>query len=131
MSIFKIEKDAERYIETREVKEIPNISDIDQPHWLCDLRGADVSKFDLSDKYETLKHADFDDGTLFPTEDKMPLNFNPRKKYSKAYRWIHLFHLSNDLFLLSYLLNYVLFLSYKCTKFFFYLIVVSMVAQHP
>lgn len=44
--------------------------------WQVDLRGYNVSKLDLTDSLEDLLYADFDAGTVWPPNDRMPLDFD-------------------------------------------------------
>jgi len=44
-----------------------------------DLRGYDLSKLDLKKAENDLKHSIFDDGTIWPSRDKMPENFEPKQ----------------------------------------------------
>ncbi|MEW6364688.1 MAG: S8 family serine peptidase [Acidobacteriota bacterium] len=47
------------------------------PDWgSYDLRGYDLSRLDLRDKYNELMLADFDDVTVWPSADWMPAGFN-------------------------------------------------------
>jgi len=41
-----------------------------------DLRGYDLSELDLSGSFESLLNADFDDRTIWPSDDRMPGDYN-------------------------------------------------------
>jgi hypothetical protein len=47
------------------------------PHFEVDLRGQDVSQFDLKDKSNVLRLADFDSQTRWPEPPRMPAGFDP------------------------------------------------------
>lgn len=49
----------------------------DGSYWQIDLRQYDLSNLDITDEYNNLKYADFDDGTLWPK--KLPKEFDPEK----------------------------------------------------
>jgi len=46
-------------------------------HWQVDVRGADLSQLDLSDRLADLLHADFDSVTRWP--EKLPAGFDPQR----------------------------------------------------
>jgi hypothetical protein len=46
------------------------------PHFEVDLRGQDVSQFDLKDKADVLRLADFDSQTSWPEPPRMPAGFD-------------------------------------------------------
>ena len=47
--------------------------------WQMDLRGYDLSTLDLSGSLNDLLHATFDDGTVWPPEDRMPQGFDRQR----------------------------------------------------
>lgn len=49
----------------------------DGSYWQIDLRQYDLSNLDITDEYNNLKYADFDDATLWPK--KLPKEFDPEK----------------------------------------------------
>lgn len=79
-SIFKINSDASMLDKEKPMVVIPNFSDNEQNirfNWF-DVFSTDISNIDLREASDKIKYMSFDDKTIFPSNDKMPGNFNPQ-----------------------------------------------------
>jgi len=62
---------------TNEITSLPVYDEKSDKLWQVDLRGADVSKINVADRFNDLIHADFDTDTRWPS--KLPEKFDPAK----------------------------------------------------
>lgn len=79
-SIFKINSDASMLDKENLMVVIPNFSDNEQNirfNWF-DVFSTDISNIDLREAGDKIKYISFDDKTIFPSNDKMPSNFDPQ-----------------------------------------------------
>ena len=79
-SLFKINSDASMLDKEKPMVVIPNFSDNEQNirfNWF-DVFSTDISNIDLREASDKIKYMSFDDKTIFPSNDKMPSNFNPQ-----------------------------------------------------
>jgi hypothetical protein len=58
------------------LKSLPHYDPESENPWQVDLRGYDLSRLDLKESLEDLLHATFDDGTVWPPDDRLPRGFD-------------------------------------------------------
>ena len=85
-NVFQINKDAPMLDKEKPMVVIPNFSDDEQNirfNWF-DVFSTDISNINLRDAGEKIKYMSFDDKTIFPSDDKMPSDFNPKVLLEKG-----------------------------------------------
>ncbi|MBQ8255389.1 MAG: S8/S53 family peptidase [Alphaproteobacteria bacterium] len=85
-NVFQINKDAPMLDKEKPMVVIPNFSDNEQNirfNWF-DVFSTDISNIDLREASDKIKYMSFDDKTVFPSDDKMPSDFNPKVLLEKG-----------------------------------------------
>jgi subtilisin family serine protease len=85
-NVFQINKDVSMLNKEKPMVVIPNFSDDESNigfNWF-NVFSADVSNINLRDAGEKIKYMSFDDTTVFPSDDKMPSDFNPKDILEKG-----------------------------------------------
>lgn len=59
------------------ISQLPDLESLDELNYNCSC--FDLSELDLTDKYESISKIDFDDFTIWPSEKKLPENFDIEK----------------------------------------------------
>lgn len=85
-NVFQINKDATMLDKEKPMVAIPNFSDDESNisfNWF-NVFSTDISNINLRDAGEKIKYMSFDDKTIFPSDDKMPSDFNPKVLLEKG-----------------------------------------------